>query len=114
MNGQILWSEEFDRQFQKLARKRRRIFEDLDELLGKFDAGLLPGIQARGVGGLPVKVTRMRDRTSRRGQSGGYRVAYYYDDNQILLAYITSRDQLDRHATARILEVLRSAGLLAD
>ena len=114
MDREIVWSEEFDRQFQKLSRKRRRIFDDLDDLLEKLAAGQLPGRQARGVRGLPVKVARMRDRTSGRGKSGGFRVAYYYDDTQILLAYITPRDQLDQHSTARILEVLRSAGLMPD
>ena len=53
----------------------------------------------------------MRDRSSNRGKSGGYRVAYYYDDKRILLAYITQRDRLDQHTVDRIAEVLRKAGL---
>jgi mRNA-degrading endonuclease RelE of RelBE toxin-antitoxin system len=111
MDREVLWSEDFDRQFKKLARKRRRIFDDLSELLADFEAGLLPGKVAQGVHGLPVKVARMSDRTSNRGKSSGFRVAYYYNDDIILLTFITQRDQLDRRSTSRIMDTLRSAGL---
>lgn len=114
MDREIKWSVDFDRQMRKLARRRRRIYEDLEDLLDQFEAGLLPGRPAQQVGGLPVKVARMRDRSSGRGKSGGYRVAYYYDDTQILLAYITERDKLNPGATARIIETLRREGLLGD
>ena len=112
MAREVRWSDDFDRQFTRLARKRRRIFEDLEELLDKFAAGQLPGRTARGVQGLPVKVARMSDRTSGRGQSGGYRVAYYYDDSIILLTFITTRDKLDQRSTSEILAALRRAGYI--
>ena len=114
MGRDVIWSDDFDRQFKKLARRRRRIFEDLSELLDLFEEGHLPGRQARGVHGLPVKVVRMTDRTSNRGRSGGYRVAYYYDDNMIFLTFITQRDQLDRSSTARMVDTLRKAGLFPE
>ena len=107
----VIWSDDFDRQFKKLARRRRQIFDDLRGLLDEFEAGRLPGRSAQGVQGMPVKVARMTDRTSNRGKSGGYRVAYYYDDSMILLTFITQRDRLDQTSTARILDTLRSAGL---
>ena len=110
MDRAIIWSEDFDRQFKKLARKRRRIFDDLSELLDKLAAGQLPGRVAQGVRGLPVKVARMSDRSSNRGQSSGYRVAYYYDDSQIVLLFITQRDRLDRRSASRIMDTLRNAG----
>ena len=110
MGREIRWSDDFDRQITKLARKRRRIFEDLDELLDKFVAGQLPGRTAQGVQGLPVKVARMSDRTSSRGQSGGYRVAYYFDNSLILLTFITTRDNLDHRSTSGITETLRREG----
>ena len=110
MGREIRWSDDFDRQFTKLARKRRRIFKDLEELLDKFAAGQLPGRTAQGVQGMPVKVARMSDRTSNRGQSGGYRVAYYYDDSLILLTFITTRDKLDHRSTLRIIDALRREG----
>ena len=110
MGRAIVWSEDFDRQFKKLARKRRQIFDDLSALLEKFEAGQLPGRAAQGVHGMPVKVARMSDRSSNRGQSGGYRIAYYYDDSQIVLVFITQRDRLDRRSASRILGTLRDAG----
>ena len=110
MDREIRWSDDFDRQFTKLARKRRRILEDLEKLLEKFAEGQLPGKTARGVQGLPVKVARMSDRSSGRGQSGGYRVAYYFDDSLILLTFITTRDQLDQRSTLRIVDTLRREG----
>jgi len=55
MGRAIVWSEDFDRQFKKLARKRRQIFDDLSVLLEKFEAGQLPGRAAQGVHGMPVK-----------------------------------------------------------
>ena len=111
MNREVIWSEDFDRQFKKLARRRRRIYDDLSELLDRFESGQLPGRDAQDVEGLPVKIARMTDRSSNRGKSGGYRVAYYYDDSQILLTYITPRDKLDQNSTTRIMNTLAKAGL---
>lgn len=111
MDRDVIWSDDFDRQFKKLARRRRRIIEDMADLLAEFEAGHLPGRDAQGVHGLPVKVARMTDRSSNRGKSGGYRVAYYYDDTMILLTFITQRDQLDGTSTSRIMDTLRQAGL---
>ena len=38
----VIWSDDFDRQFKKLARRRRQIFDDLRGLLDEFEAGRLP------------------------------------------------------------------------
>ena len=114
MAREVVWSDDFDRQFKKLARRRRRIFEDLGELLDQFEEGHLPGRDAQGVRGLPVKVARMTDRSSSRGKSGGYRVAYYYDDTMVFLTFITQRDQMDQRSAARIADTLRKAGLFPD
>ena len=56
----------------------------------------------------------MRDSSSGRGKSGGFRVYYHFDDSEILLLYIIRRNRLREFSLARIEEILRNEGKFDD
>ena len=110
MDRDLKWSTDFDRQVRQLARKYRRLYEDIASFLDTFSEGHLPGNVVRGVQGLPVKVARMQNSTSNKGKSGGFRMVYYYDDSLVLFTFITTRDSLDQMSGRRILNKLTNEG----
>ena len=52
---QILRSDEFARNTEKLLRKHRRILDDIQEFVEKLESGERPGYQLKGVEGRPVR-----------------------------------------------------------
>lgn len=107
---QIVWSEEFDRQIEKLARKHRSIFDDIEDLVGEFEKGLRPGYQLRGVQGLPVKWARLGNRSASKGKRGGFRVVYYFKNELILLIMIDTRAEIKYLPPKRVLQILKDEG----
>ena len=108
---QILWSDDFDLQAEKLSRKHRSIYDDIDELIQRLEDGERPGYFLRGVDGLPLKWTRLGIRSARKGKRGGFRVIYYLGDQLILLVMIDTRPDMRYVPPARILRILEDAGL---
>jgi len=86
----------FERQLKQLARRYRRIRQDLEPLIKQLLAGETPGDRFKGVQSVVYKV-RLSNRDARRGKSGGYRVIYYLpdDDATLLLALYSKSDQDD-------------------
>ncbi len=107
---QVLWSEEFDSQVEKLARKHRLIYDDIEDLIDKIESGLRPGYQLRGVKGLPVKWTRLGNRSANKGKRGGFRVVYYFDNELILLIMIDTRAEVKHFPPERVLQILKDEG----
>ena len=108
---QILWSDEFENQAEKLSRKHRSIFDDIAEVIEQLEKGQQPGYFMRGVGGRPLKWTRLRNRSARRGKSGGFRIVYYIGDTSILLVMIDTRADINFVSPERLLRIVEAAGL---
>ncbi len=108
---QILRTNEFARNTKKLARKHRRILDDIEELIERLESGERPGYQLKGVEGRPIRWARLRNRSASTGTSGGFRVVYYFDDAQILLLTIDIRASIDYVDPRKILQILAEAGL---
>ena len=96
----------------ELSKNRHGLNTDIDNFTQDYLNRRLPGDAVRGVGGLPVKEHRMRDSSSGRGKSGGFRVYYYYNETLIFLVFVFLRRELPRDIGARIQRVLRDSGLL--
>ena len=91
-NFTIEYTAEFKRNLRQLAKKYRRIKNDLQELLDKLAKGNKPGDQIKGVV-YEVFKARVRNTDSSRGKSGGYRVIYQCKDQQIILITIYSKSE---------------------
>ncbi len=108
---QILWSNEFEHQAEKLSRKHRTVFDDIAQLIEQLESGQQPGYFLRGLGGQPLKWTRLRNRSARRGKSGGFRVVYYVGEQLILLVMIDTRADIMDVSRKRLLQIVKDAGL---
>ena len=86
----------FNRNLRKLAKKYRRIKQDIQPVVQQLQQGELPGDQISGVS-YPVFKLRVRNSDIQKGKSGGYRLIYYAKlDNQIILLTIyTKSEQVD-------------------
>ena len=106
-----IWSDDFDRQARKLARKHRQIIDDIEFFLAELDAGDTPGRRMTGVGGRPVYWARIRDRSSRRGKSGGFRIVYFRDHEVVILLMIGVRSDFGSVDPRLVMQVLRDNGI---
>lgn len=107
MRRQVEVAPTFERDLKRLARRYRRIRQDLEPLIDRLAAGDTPGDRVAGVAAIVYKV-RIANRDARKGKSGGYRVIYYLPSELVttLLTIYSKNDQADVPAAeiARILE----------
>ena len=64
-----------------------------------------------GVGGQPVFWARVRDSSSRRGKSGGFRIVYFRDHDVVILLMIGVRSDFGSVDPRLVMQVLRSNGI---
>ena len=103
----IRYTATFLRQIKRIARKYRRVGQDLETLTSRILAGETPGEQIQGTGHTVYKV-RVRNTDAQRGTSGGYRVLYYIvnaDDTLLLTIYSKSeQEDIDADTIIRLIE----------
>ncbi len=114
MERKIIWSREFTRDLKKIGKRSHSIDKDVERFQKDFENRRLPGDTLRGVRGLPIKEHRMRDSSSNRGKSGGFRVFYYYDEYLIMFILVVRRSQLQRLELNRIFDILKEEGFIQD
>lgn len=110
MSRRVETAPTFERDLKRLARRYRRIRQDLEPLIEQLQSGEAPGDQIPGAN-YPVYKVRLPNSDARRGKSGGYRVLYYWalDNLTILLTIYSKSDQSDisiREIQAILREVL--------
>ena len=106
MARRIEHSLPFDRESERLSRKYRSLPRELVRLRQQFLSGALPGVRLRGVGKSVFKV-RLRNRSARRGKSGGFRVIYQDRDGVLVLLLLiyskTERADIPDEAIRRVI-----------
>lgn len=92
---QIDYSAEVKKNLSQLARRYRRIRQDVEPVIDMLIAGQAPGDQVPGVG-YPTYKVRIKNRDAGRGKSGGYRLLYYFRTaERILLVTIYSKSDAE-------------------
>ena len=112
MERQIRYADSARRDIKSLSKKRHGFASDLASFESEFAGRRLPGDAVQGLGGLPVKEHRMRDSSSSRGKSGGFRVYYQYDDMRILVVAIFLRSEIPRSVTRYIRGIIQFSDFL--
>ena len=107
----IALSVEFARQAKRLSRKHRLIDDDIEQFIQTLQRGERPGKLMTGVSGVPIHWARMPNTSAGRGKSGGFRIVYYFDDENICLLMIDARSEFGSASPGRVLDILRQAGL---
>ena len=112
MEREVVWTPEALRQLKKLSKNRHQIGKDIQEFVEDFSNRRLPGDRVQGIGGLTVNEHRMRDSSSSRGKSGGFRMYHYFDEMLILVVAIYLRSEVPRSVVKQIERILRSAKII--
>jgi mRNA-degrading endonuclease RelE of RelBE toxin-antitoxin system len=93
---QIKASAHFQQDLKLLAKRYRRIRQDIQPVVEQLQAGEIPGDQVPGVGYAIFKV-RVKNSSIQKGKSGGYRLLYYLKtaENIVLITVYSKSDQGD-------------------
>lgn len=92
----VVASLTFNRNLRALAKKYRRIWNDVQPVIEQLEQGKLPGDQIPEVGYAVFKL-RIRNSDAQKGKSGGYRLIYYVQTATeiILLTIYAKSEQVD-------------------
>lgn len=110
MNREVQLGEDFKLEIKKLGKRRKHILTDLKKLVKKFENNALPGKSLRGAEGLSFKSVRMSDKSSNKGQRGGFRVTYKYSCEYVLLLRVVPRKEEDHIAPWRLKKLAEQYG----
>ncbi len=110
MNLKILSLDNFLKGVKKLHKRYKSISKDLKLLQEELKESPRSGIE---LGNNCYKI-RLANSSVPTGKSGGFRVIYYYIDenNNIFLVHIYSKSDTDNISENKILEILKTAGLV--
>lgn len=110
MNLQIKPLENFTKEIKKLAKRYKKISDDLKNLQNELILNPKSGIYL----GNNCYKTRVANSSIPTGKSGGFRVIYYYFDANcvIYLMSIYSKSDLDNLSDTKILEILQENGIV--
>ena len=98
----------FDRRLVRLERKYPRTSQEVRNLVHLLIQGQRPGEKITGTG-FPVYKVRLPNRAARRGKSGGFRVIYYAQiDDVVTLLTIYSKTEI-RDISLREIQALAQA-----
>ena len=102
----VYFTPEFKRNLRHLAKKYRRIRDDIQPVLDELENGVKPGDQITGLEHEVFKV-RVGNSDARKGKSGGYRIIYHVKpDEAIILITVYSKSEQADVAAAEIRRII--------
>ncbi len=102
----VVYTPEFKRNLRQLAKKYRRIREDLQPIIDQVTDGARPGDQITGLQQEIYKV-RAGNSDARKGKSGGYRILYAVKpDKAVVLVTVYSKSLQADVSTAEIRRII--------
>ncbi|MDB9528148.1 type II toxin-antitoxin system RelE/ParE family toxin [Oscillatoria sp. CS-180] len=106
---QISFTNRFERDVRRLAKRYRSIKLDIQVLIQKLELGDLPGDQIPNLQQTVFKV-RVKNSDIQKGKSGGYRVIYYLKtETQIILITLYSKSDRSDMSLTEIQKILNPA-----
>lgn len=102
---EIKTTETFEKSFTKLYKKDKQLLSELEKLT---DALKVNSDFGESLGGGRFKI-RLRNKSSNKGKSGGYRVISYCKiEDVILLVYIYSKSDTENISEDKLDEIIKS------
>jgi len=95
----------FDRRLERLERKYPKTTREVRSLVHEFVLGQRPGDRIPG-SGYPVYKVRLPNRAARRGKSGGFRVIYYAQVEDVVTLLTIYSKSKESDISAREIEQL--------
>ena len=111
MTREVRTLSDFDRQLKKLRKNRHQLASDYKDFVVHLEASCENWKRVSGVDEAPLWTARMKDSSSSRGKSGGFRVYFFVTDTIIWLTHIQLRKDGNTVPGQTLLRALKSAGL---
>ena len=110
MNLKIISLESFGRDVKRLYKKYKKLPKDLKELQSLLQEDPRSGIE---LGNGCYKI-RWANSSVPTGKSGGFRVIYYYldEDNHLYLMAMYSKSELENIKEEKLIEILKSNNII--
>lgn len=110
MSYEVILTEDFKKYFKRLFKKYPSLKNALLDLIQKLEKDHRIGIS---LGSNLFKV-RLSIKSKHKGKSGGARVIYFFvsAESDIYLVHIFDKNEFDNIPKDRLLDLLRSAGLI--
>ena len=103
----LLYSDEFKARLRSLAKRYRKIQEDLQPLLKDLQSRNFEGDQLSETGDNPFFKVRLKNSDIRKGKSAGYRMIYEVRASVcVLLIMIYSKSDQNTIAAGKIREII--------
>ena len=109
MNYQIISLESFRKDAKQLAKKYTKLSIDLQKLSDTLSENPKAGIALSG----GLYKLRLQNSSTNSGKSGGFRVIYYYVDeqNNVYLMKIYSKTEIENISEEKLIEILEVSGI---
>ncbi|NJL89097.1 MAG: type II toxin-antitoxin system RelE/ParE family toxin [Coleofasciculaceae cyanobacterium SM2_1_6] len=102
----VAFSDRFKRDIRRLSKRNRQIRLDIQPLIEQLESGKLLGDQIPDTGYTVFKV-RVRNSSTQKDKSGGYRIIYYLKNpDQILLVHVIPNTEQSDITATEIREIL--------
>ncbi|MEB2775034.1 type II toxin-antitoxin system RelE/ParE family toxin [Algoriphagus sp. D3-2-R+10] len=110
MSYEVILTPDFKKFFKRLYKKYPSLRNDLFELIQKLEYDFQIGVPL----GSNLYKIRLSIESKNKGKSGGARVIYYFlsQNNEIYMIHIFDKSDFDNIPKEKLLELLRSAGLI--
>jgi len=102
---------DFERQIKKLSKNRHKLASDYKDFVVNLETSQQQWARVKDVGGAPLWTSRMKDSSSSRGKSGGFRVYFFVSDSVIWLVHIQLRKDGNTVPAWSLLRALQLARL---
>ncbi|MDJ0570417.1 MAG: type II toxin-antitoxin system RelE/ParE family toxin [Pleurocapsa sp. MO_192.B19] len=103
---EVEFTAKFKRNLRILAKKYRKIRQDIQPVIEQLQLGKLPGDIVSGVGYTIFKL-RIKNSDIQKGKSGGYRIIYYLKtQTKIILITIYSKSEREDIAAEEIRDII--------
>ncbi len=109
MNSQIISLESFKKDAKQLAKKYNKLAIDLQKLNDTLSENPKAGIALSD----GLCKLRLQNSSTNSGKSGGFRVIYYYIDeqNNVYLMKIYSKTEIENISDEKLVEILAASGV---
>ena len=106
----LIFDDDFTKDFQRLSKKYPSLKQDLTELLKNLQVDYSIGIP---LGGNLFKI-RLAIESKNKGKSGGARVIYFFvaQNSEIYLIHIFDKGEFENIPKAILLDLIKNAGLI--
>jgi mRNA-degrading endonuclease RelE of RelBE toxin-antitoxin system len=106
----VEFTKEFKRNLRFLSKKYRNVRSDIEPIIAEIQKGKFVGDQIPKTGDSVIYKVRVRNRDTKKGKSGGYRIIYFLENEQkVILLTIYSKTKQSDISPEKIQSILKKS-----